>query len=143
MDLMEAIKGRRSIPKKTTSCVTPIAKNRQAPSMVEIVKGGVVGRCFFAMLIASIGDFGSKRVAGILAKRDEKRNIYRKVCLDEKGIIIGAILINQVDGLGVIQGLIPGLIPERKDGEALKSRSIWKSPVSYGIAYKNILQGWL
>ena len=89
------------------------------------------------MPIVSIGDFGSKRVAGILATRDEKRNIYRKVCLDEKGIIIGAILINQVDGLGVIQGLIP----ERKDGEALKSRSVWKSPVSYGIAYKNILQG--
>jgi len=104
--------------------------------MVEIVKRGVVGRCFFAMPVASIGDFGSKRIAGIVAKRDEKRNISRKVCLDEKGIIIGAILINQVDGLGVIQGLIP----ERQDGEALKSRSIWKSPVSYGIAYKNILQ---
>ena len=137
MDLMEAIKGRRSIPKKTTACVTRITKNRQAPPMVEIVKGGVVGRCFFAMPFASIGDFGSKRIAGILATRDEKRNIYRKVCLDEKGTIIGAILINQVDGLGVVQGPIP----ERKGGEALKSRSVWKSPVSYGTAYKNILQG--
>ena len=106
--------------------------------MVEIVKE-VVGRYFFAMPIASIGDFGLKRVAGILAKRDKKRNIYRKVCLDEKGIMIGAILINQVDGLGVIQEIIP----ERRDRETLKSRSTWKSPVSYGIAYKNILQGWL
>jgi hypothetical protein len=106
--------------------------------MVEIVKGGVVGRCFlFAMPIASIGDFGLKRVAGILAKRDEERNIFQKVCLDEKGIIVRAILTNQVDGLGCIQGLIP----ERKDGEALKSRSVWKSPVSYRIAYKNMLQG--
>lgn len=91
------------------------------------------------MPIASIGDFGSKRVAGILATRGEKRNIYRKVCLDEKGTMIGAILINQVDGLGVIQGLIP----ERKDGETLKSRSMWRFPVSYGVVYKNILQGWL
>ena len=88
------------------------------------------------MPVASIGDFGLKRVAGILAKRDEKRNIYRKICFDEKGIIIGAILINQVDDLGVIQGLIR----ERKDGEDLKSISIWKSPMSYGIVSKNILQ---
>jgi len=75
--------------------------------MVEIVKGGVVGGCFFAMPIAPIGDFGSKRIAGILAKRDEKRNISRKVCLDEKGMIIGAILINQVDGIAyenILQG---------------------------------------
>lgn len=47
MGLLEAIKGRRSIPKKTTACVTHIAKHRQAPSMVEKVKGGVVGRCLF------------------------------------------------------------------------------------------------
>ena len=91
----------------------------------------------FAMPIASIGDFGSKRVAETLVKKDEKRSIYRKICLDEKGIIIGAILINQVNDLGVIHGLIRA----RKDAEALKSNSIWKSPMSYGFVYKSILQG--
>jgi NAD(P)H-nitrite reductase large subunit len=91
----------------------------------------------FAMPIASIGDFGSKKVAETLVRKDEKRNIYRKICLDEKGVIIGAILVNQVDDLGIIHGLIR----ERKDGEILKSSSIWKSPMSYGFVYKNILQG--
>jgi NAD(P)H-nitrite reductase large subunit len=91
----------------------------------------------FAMPIASIGDFGTKRVAETLIKRDEKRNIYRKICLDEKGIIIGALLINRVDDLGVLHGLIR----ERKDGGVLKSVPIWKSPMSYGFLYKNILQG--
>jgi NAD(P)H-nitrite reductase large subunit len=91
----------------------------------------------FAMPIASIGDFGSKRVAEVLIKKDEKRNVYRKICLDEKGIIIGAILINQVGDLGVLHGLIQ----ERKDGEVLKSSAVWRSPLSYGFVYKNILQG--
>jgi NAD(P)H-nitrite reductase large subunit len=91
----------------------------------------------FAMPIASVGDFGSKRVAETLVKKDEKRNIYRKICLDERGVIIGAILINQVDDLGVLHGLIR----ERKKGEVLKSSPIWKSPVNYGFVYKNILQG--
>ena len=91
----------------------------------------------FAMPIASIGDFSSKKVVETLIKKDEKRDIYRKICLDEKGIIIGAILINQVDDLGVLHGLIH----ERKDGEVLKSGPIWKSPMSYGFVYKNILQG--
>jgi hypothetical protein len=123
--------------KKTMASITRIAKNRQAPSMVEIVRGGVVGRCFFAISIVSIGDFGSKRVAETLIKKDEKRNIYRKICLDEKGIIIGAILINQVDDLGVIHGLIR----EKKGADFLKLNSVWKSPMSYGLVYKNILQG--
>lgn len=91
----------------------------------------------FAMPVASIGDFGSKRVAETLIKKDEKRNIYRKICFDEKGIIIGAILINQVDDLGVLHGLIQ----ERKDGGFLKSSSLWKSPMSHGFVYRNILQG--
>jgi NAD(P)H-nitrite reductase large subunit len=89
------------------------------------------------MPIVSIGDFGSKRVVETLTKKDEKRDIYRKICLDEKGIIIGAILINQVSDLGVLHGLIQ----ERKDGEILKSKSLWKSPISYGFVYKNILKG--
>jgi NAD(P)H-nitrite reductase large subunit len=91
----------------------------------------------FAMPIASIGDFGSKRVAETLMRKDEKRSIYRKICLDEKGIMIGAILINQVDDLGVLRGLIQ----KRKDGEILRSSPIWKSPMRYGYVYKDILQG--
>jgi NAD(P)H-nitrite reductase large subunit len=89
------------------------------------------------MPIASIGDFGSKRVAEVLIKKYEKRNIYRKLCLDEKGILIGAILVNHVDDLGVIHGLIRA----RKDAEVLKSNAVWRSPMSYGLIYKNILQG--
>jgi len=91
----------------------------------------------FAMPIVSIGDFGSKRVAETLVTKDEKRNIYRKLCLDKKGIMIGAILINHVSDLGVIHGLIR----ERKDATVLKTNSIWKSSVSYGFVYDNILQG--
>jgi NAD(P)H-nitrite reductase large subunit len=91
----------------------------------------------FAMPVVSIGDVGSGRVSETLVKKDEKRNIYRKLCFDGKGTFIGAILINQVDDLGVLHGLIQ----ERKDGEILKSSSIWKSPMSYGFVYKNILQG--
>ena len=91
----------------------------------------------FAMPVASIGDLGSKRVAETLIKKDEKRESYRKICLDEKGIIIGAILINQVDDLGVLHGLIQ----ERKNGEILKSSPVWRSPMRYGFVYKNILQG--
>ena len=46
----------------------------------------------------------SKKVNETLIKKDEKRNIYCKICLDGKGVIIGAILINRVEDLGVIQG---------------------------------------
>ena len=91
----------------------------------------------FAMPVVSIGDIGSKRVAETLIKRDVRSNIYRKICLDEKGILIGAILINRVDDLGVIHGLIRG----RKNADFLKANSIWKSPVNYGAVYKNLLQG--
>jgi NAD(P)H-nitrite reductase large subunit len=91
----------------------------------------------FAMPIASMGDFGSKRVAENLIKKDEKRSIYRKICFDKSGVIIGAILINQVNDLGVLHGLIQ----ERKNGEVLKSSPTWKSSVNYGFVYKNILQG--
>ncbi len=91
----------------------------------------------FGIPIASIGDLESKRVVETLLRKDEKRNIYRKICLDENGLIIGAILINQVEDLGIIHALIR----ERKDGEILKTHSLWKSPVNYGLIYKNILQG--
>jgi NAD(P)H-nitrite reductase large subunit len=91
----------------------------------------------FAMSIASIGDFSSKRVAETLVRKDEKRDIYRKICLDEKGVIIGAILVNQVDDLGILHGLIR----EKKEGGVLKSSLMWRSPMDYGFVYKNILQG--
>jgi nitrite reductase (NADH) large subunit len=90
----------------------------------------------FGMPIVSIGDFGSKRVAEILKKKDEKRNVYRKFCLDEKGILIGAILVNQVEDLGVIQGLIRA----RKDVVSLKFHSFWKSKMDYGFVYKNVVE---
>ena len=91
----------------------------------------------FAMPIVSVGDVGSKRVAETLVKKEEKKNVYRKICIDAKGIIIGAILINRVDDLGVLHGLIR----ERKDADVLRSSPTWKSHVNYGFVYKNILQG--
>lgn len=91
----------------------------------------------FALPIVSIGDVGSSRVSGTLVKKDEKRNIYRKLCLDEKGTIIGAILINQVDDLGIIHGLIR----ERRAMGVLRASSRWGSPITYGFVHKNNLQG--
>jgi len=91
----------------------------------------------FAMPVASIGEVRSSRIAETLVRKDEKRNIYRKICLDEKGVIIGAILINQVEDLGVLHGLIR----ERKEIDVLKASSMWRSPINYGFVYKNILQG--
>lgn len=91
--------------------------------------------CIFAMPIVSIGDFGSKRVAESLVKKDEKRGIYRKICIDEKGVLIGAILINRVDDLGIIRGFIR----ERKNADFLKFSSLWKSPMNYGFIYKNLM----
>ncbi len=91
----------------------------------------------FAMPIVSIGDTGSKRVIEVLVKKDEARKIYRKICLNGQGVVVGAILINQVEDLGVLHGLIQ----ERKSGEFLRSKDLWKSPVSYGFLLKNILQG--
>ncbi len=93
----------------------------------------------FAMPVVSIGEVGSDRVAETLIKKDEKREIYRKLCLDEKGVLIGAILINQMDDLGILQGLIRG----RQEGGVLKTNSIWRSPVNYGFVFKNIRHGTL
>ena len=93
----------------------------------------------FAMPIVSIGEVGSDRAAETLIKKDEKREIYRKLCLDEKGVLIGAILINQMDDLGILQGLIRG----RREGGVLKTNSIWRSPVNYGVVFKNLRHGTL
>ncbi len=91
----------------------------------------------FAMPIASIGDIGSKRVAETWVRKEEARGIYRKICLDEKGVILGAVLVNQVDDLGVIHGLIRS----RKDATILRSHSIWASPIKYGFIFKKTLEG--
>ncbi len=91
----------------------------------------------FGVSIASIGDLDSERICESLIKRDEKNNIYRKICLDKNGIIIGAVLINQIEDLGIIHNLIR----KRKDISFLKTGSIWKSPLNYGLIYKNILTG--
>ncbi len=91
----------------------------------------------FSLPIASIGDFESKRVVETLIKKDERRNVYRKICLNEKGIIIGALLINELGDFGIIHGLIRA----RRDAEILKCNSIWKSTMSYGFIYKDIFQG--
>lgn len=91
----------------------------------------------FAMPVVSIGDIGSGRVVETLVRKDEKRDIYRKLCFDEKGTLIGAVLINQVDDLGIIRGLIQ----ERKSGGVLRSRDRWKFPVNYGLLLKHIREG--
>lgn len=91
----------------------------------------------FAMPVASIGDVSSGRVSESLVRKDEKRHIYRKLCFDEKGILIGAILIHQVEDLGIIHGLIR----ERKSGEVLRSKDRWRSPVNYGLLFKHLRQG--
>jgi nitrite reductase (NADH) large subunit len=91
----------------------------------------------FSLPIASIGDFESKRVVETLIKKDERGNVYRKISLNEKGIIIGALLINEWGDFGIIHGLIRA----RRDAEILKCNSIWKSTMSYGFIYKDIFQG--
>lgn len=91
----------------------------------------------FGLTLASIGELGSERVSENLIKVDETKNIYRRLCLDEKGIIIGAVLINQLDDLGIIYGLIR----KRKDISCLKTISNWKSKLSYGLIYKGIIKG--
>jgi len=90
----------------------------------------------FALPIASIGDFGSKRAVETLIKKDESKNVYRKICLDDRGVIIGAILINELGDFGIIRGLIRA----RCDAGILKHNSIWKSTMSYGFIYKGIFQ---
>ncbi|MCX8118149.1 MAG: FAD-dependent oxidoreductase [Desulfobacterota bacterium] len=91
----------------------------------------------FAVPVASIGEVRSTRVAESLVRKDERRGIYRKFCFDGQGRLIGAILIEEVEDLGVIQGLIR----KRKDGAILKTRSLWRSPVNYGLVFKGLLQG--
>jgi NAD(P)H-nitrite reductase large subunit len=91
----------------------------------------------FGMPIVSIGDFGSKRVAEVLRTKDERKNVYRKLCLDDRGTLIGAILVNEAEDLGIIQGFIKG----KRKADFLRTHSIWKTSIRYGFVYKNILQG--
>lgn len=91
----------------------------------------------FAMPMVSIGEHESERVAEVLTRKDEKKSVYRKISLDEKGRIIGAILINRMEDLGVLHGMIRS----RKSGDLLKANSTWRSPVHYGWVHKEILKG--
>lgn len=90
----------------------------------------------FGISLVSIGDFGSERVAEMIVTRDENRHIYRKFCFDRNGILIGAILINRTEDMGVIHGMIKA----RKVNGDLKALSIWKSSISYGFVYQNIMK---
>lgn len=78
---------------------------------------------------ASIGDFKSDRVAETLDFHDHGSDVYRKFCVDRSGILIGAVLVNRLEDIGVIHGLING----KKNAEYLGSRS---SFLSYGAVYR-------
>jgi nitrite reductase (NADH) large subunit len=89
----------------------------------------------FDLSIVSIGDFGSGKVAEVLAMKDENRRIYRKFCFDGNGVLIGSILINHTEDLGVIHGLIRA----RRSVEYLRAHTAWKSPLRYGLVYRRTL----
>jgi NAD(P)H-nitrite reductase large subunit len=86
----------------------------------------------FGVSLASVGDLGSERVKEAWVTEDRRGQIYRKLCLDERGVLIGAALINRMDDIGVIQGMIRG----RRKAESLLTNSAWKSSVSYGLLSK-------
>lgn len=77
---------------------------------------------------ASMGDFSSDRVAETILASDPARDVYRKLCFDRRGALIGAVLVGQLDDVGVIHGLISG----RKDPGCLRSRT---SFLGYGAVY--------
>ena len=91
----------------------------------------------FAIPLASIGDIGSERVKEAWVVKDEKQGTYRKLCLNEKGILVGAVLINRMEDVGVIQGFIR----TRRETGFLMAHSAWKSSVSYGMVYQGIRTG--
>jgi NAD(P)H-nitrite reductase large subunit len=86
----------------------------------------------FGVSLASVGDLGSERVKEAWVTEDRRGQIYRKLCLDERGVLIGAALINRMDDIGVIQGMIRG----RRKAESLLANSAWKYSVSYGLLSK-------
>lgn len=86
----------------------------------------------FGVSLASVGDLGSERVREIWVTEDKREQVYRKLCLDEERVLIGAVLINRMDDIGVIQGIIRA----RKNAESLMADFAWKSFVSYGLLSK-------
>ena len=84
----------------------------------------------FGVSLASVGDLGSERVKEAWVTADARGQLYRKLCLDEEGVLIGAALINRMDDIGVIQGIIRA----RRKAESLLANSAWKSSVSYGLS---------
>ncbi|MHB8908066.1 MAG: NAD(P)/FAD-dependent oxidoreductase [Syntrophales bacterium] len=84
----------------------------------------------FGLSLASVGDLGSERVKDVWVTEDTRGRVYRKLCLDEEGVLIGAVLINRMDDIGVIQGIIRA----RRKAESLAANSAWKSLVSYGLS---------
>jgi NADPH-dependent 2,4-dienoyl-CoA reductase/sulfur reductase-like enzyme len=90
----------------------------------------------FDLPMASIGDYGSSKVAATMIHKDEEKNLYRKLCVSGEGVLIGAILLNGVEDFGVIYGLIRG----RREAGLLKRNSIWKTPMSYGMVYREMLE---
>jgi NAD(P)H-nitrite reductase large subunit len=89
----------------------------------------------FGVSLASVGDLGSERVKEVWVTEDKRGQVYRKLCLDEKGVLIGAALINRMNDIGVIQGMIRA----RRKAESLMANSAWKSFVSYGLLSKTPL----
>jgi nitrite reductase (NADH) large subunit len=84
----------------------------------------------FGVSLASVGDLGSEWVKEVWVTEDRRGQVYRKLCLDEKGVLIGAALINRMDDIGVIQGMIRA----RRKAESLMANAAWKSSVSYGLS---------
>lgn len=86
----------------------------------------------FGVSLASVGDLGSERVKEVWVTEDMRGQVYRKLCLDEKGVLIGAALINRMNDIGVIQGMIRA----RRKAEFLMANAAWKSFASYGLLSK-------
>ncbi|MDX9821380.1 MAG: FAD-dependent oxidoreductase [Syntrophales bacterium] len=96
----------------------------------------------FGIPLVSIGDFTSKEVHESLVVRQEGRDVYRRFCFDRSGTLIGAVLVNRVDDLGVIHGLIKS----RKGIGGPESLSGCSHSLSYGTHYFHSVKpqfGWL
>ena len=80
---------------------------------------------------ASIGDIASDRVVETAILSDAAGEIYRKFCLDRDGILIGAILVNQLQDMGVVHGLISS----RRDATCLRSHL---GHLNFGVVRKDL-----
>jgi len=81
--------------------------------------------------LVSIGGFTSKEVYETLVVREAAKDVYRKFCFDKNGALIGAVLVNRIDDLGTIHGLIKS----RKSVGGLNSFSGCSNFISYGALY--------